>query len=549
MRFVKVCFVLFTVLLLSACGGGGGSSDSSLDSDAGSAVDTQADIVKLTTSLETGTVLSQGGQLTVSASVTYDDADGNPVAVADGVEVSFVIGDGGGGQVTPSATTTAGLAIATYSAGTFNGNVSISCTVVGTEVTDSVSFDVATGEPASVQHVSSTPETIAVIGTGSEDTSIIIFEVRDAQGNIVPDGRRVDFSIAVSLSGGEKLSVDNVYTVDGLASVVLQSGTVSGPVDVRANYYDSITGQTLTTVAKVTVVSGKPVQKRLSIAVEHFSVNNNIFGETNEITSYLSDRYGNSVSDGTPVSFMTEGGTFGLNDGGAATTTSGVATATLLTSNPNAPDLTGPAPIGNAGLCRIVAYASGSESYDDNDGDGVYTDEIHDTFDVNSDVSEPYLDENDSGGYEVGELFIDSDSNGAFTAANGEYDDQTTIWLGANVVFSSGVQLTLNSVQNATVSEGQSLSYSFTVDDIYGNAPLGGTTYEIDSGDFGEVKNELPTSPLADLNGNAKTVSFTFVADDVDADQAATIRVVVTTPAGVTDVKTWTLTIEDVPAP
>jgi len=515
MRFAKVCLALFTVLLLSACGGGGGGSSSSTSSVV---VDSPADAVELITSLETGTVLSQGGQLTVSAAVTYDDAAGNPVAVADGVEVAFVIGDGGGGQVTSAATTTAGLATATYSAGTFGGIVSLTATVAGTEVTDSISFEVATGEPASIVRISAVPDTVGVIGSGGVDTSIVIFEVRDAAGNIVPDGRRVDFEIAVSPGGGVALSETEAYTINGQVSVALQSGTTSGPVDIRASYYDIDTGKTLATVAQVTIVSGVLDAKRMSIAAEHLSMDGTLNGLEDTITVVLVDRYGNPVPDGTPVSFMTEDGTIGLSSGFNPTTNIGEANAVLRTANSD--NLVGHS-------CTVVAYAAGSESYTDANGNGVY--DAGDT--LTHDMSDPYIDANDNDSWDAAEFYVDADHNGEFTEADGEFQAQATVWRKIRVLFSEDIGPINLSPSSCSMNAGDDTDFTFNFGDINGQALIGGSTYKIETS-VGTISGVLTDFTLADSNGIKSSVSFKVSVPSDEDTGPIEVKVTVTLPDG-----------------
>ena len=304
--------------------------------------------------------------------------------------------------------------------------------------TDSPTFGGATA----IEAVSTSTETIGIVDDSGTDTAIIVFEIRDAAAVIVPDGRRVDFTMPLHPMGGETLSVTEAYTSNGQVTVELRSGTTSGPVDVKASYYDEETGQTLIKVVRVTIVSGISDYTHLTMAVKvgKHSLDNSLIGDETTITAYLGDRYGNVIQDGTPVSFMTEGGTIGLSSGFETTTTSGAAQAALRVTNPRAPELDGPVPYGNPGFCRVVAYTSGSESFNDIDGDGVYDESVDEFIDA-SDLSEPYLDENDNDEYDSGELYIDSDGNKEFTAKNDVYDFTTTIWKSMNITFSSGLNL------------------------------------------------------------------------------------------------------------
>lgn len=516
MRYVQACLLLFVFALLSACGGGGGGSDSPASGDT-VVVDTQASNVELSSSLESSTVLSRGGELTLRALVTYEDPTGNRVPVTDGVNVSFAI-SAGGGQVTSSATTANGIATAIYSAATFGGIVTVSATVAGTEVADSLSFEVATGEPASIIRISAVPETIGVIGSGGIDTSTVTFEVRDSAGNIVPNNRRVDFEIVVSPGGGVLLADTEAYTNNGRVSVAVQSGTTSGPVDLRASYYDAITGKTLATVAKITIVSGTVDAIRMSASAQYLSLDRTRNGLESTITAVLVDRYGNPVPDGTPVSFMTEDGTIGLSTGFDPTTTVGEASAVLRTANSD--NLVG-------SLCTVVAYAAGSESYSDDNGNGVY--DLGEA--ITRDVSDPYIDANDNGRFDVGEFYIDADKDGQFTAADGVFQAQTTVWKAIKILLSEGIGPINLSPSTFSITAGNSQTFTFNFGDINGMALIGGSTYKIETS-VGTISGALTDFTLADSNGIQRVVSFNVNVPSDEEEGPIEIKVTVSLPDG-----------------
>ena len=385
--------------------------------------------------------------------------------------------------------------------------------------TDSPTFGGATA----IEAVSTSTESIGIVDDSGTATAVIVFEIRDAADVLVPDGRRVDFALVLQPNGGEALSVSEAYTANGQVTVELRSGTTSGPVDLQASYYDLETGQTFTTVVRVTIIGGISDANHLSIAAEYLSLDAGILGLESNISAYVGDRYGNVIPDGTPVSFMTEGGTIGLSTGFDTTTTSGVASATLRTANPFPSD----------GLSKVVAYTSGSESYQDNDGDGVYTDEVHDTFLTDTDMSEPYIDANNNGFYETGELFIDSNGDGEFTLKNGVFDAKTTIWIGMNILFSHDIMsLMLAPDSGWTIAADSSQQFSFNFADVYDNALLGGATYKIET-TVGTITGAETDFTLPDTNGSGSVVSFTLnVPTDAVANDQIEVKVTVALPDG-----------------
>jgi len=132
-------------------------------------------------------------------------------------------------------------------------------------------------------------------------------------------------------------------------------------------------------------------------------------------------------------------------------------------------------------------------------------------------------------------MYVDSNGDGVFTPKNGEFDFNTTIWISMNIVFSSGLYLDLGTNTDGwTIGLTDTKNFTFVVSDDYGNTPLDGTTYDIDittENDNAEIKNEIPTSPLTDLNGQGKVVNFTLATDGAVAGDI-TIKVTVTLPDG-----------------
>jgi len=510
--------------------------------------------LKLSTpSLNAGDLLSPGGQATIRAYVfkttTYENGAEVSTPVEDGTIINFFIisiygvaeGDAitDSGTIKPIKTTVNGYADAVYQAESYGGEVKIYATTDPSETNsanDVILFEVANIEalPTAILIDSVTPETIGVAGSGTQNISIITFTVTDNLGNPVPDGTVVTLNISTPLGGGEELSAAQTETTNGKAWVSLISGTVSGTVGINASYNDVNTNISITTEAKVTIVSGLPAAEQFGMAVEFFNIaGGKTFGLQDTIEAYLGDRYGNVVPDGTSVSFMSEGGTVGTSDGFDPSTVFGVAQAILQTSPPTTPGLGGVigSALGNPGLCKVVAYTPGDEGFSDINGNNVY-DEGIDILTV--DMSEPYIDANDNGQYDSGEKYIDSDGNGSFTEADGQYQSNTIIWDSMNVLFSAD-QAALNLSPASFVFDGiNGGTYLFTyyLGDVYDNALVGGTSISVTkSGSFtggelaGATNYTTPDSP-----GLGQTYSFSLIipaADDPADPPTGTITITV----------------------
>jgi adhesin/invasin len=450
--------------------------------------------------------------------------------IPDGTLVNFSI-EQGGGNITNAKITKDGFATATYQGGTYGGLVTIKASV-NENVFDTFSFEVAPGEIGSISVNNIVPESkvINVRGTGSINVANITFAVTDAYGNPVEDGRTVFFDIANPLNGGERLSTTEANTLNGLVSVAVQSGTVPGPLNVRA-IYPSNDGTSISTEGQITIVSGRPDAEHISIAAEYLNIAGGIeFGLQDTITAYLGDRYGNVPYEETQVSFITEGGTIGESTGFTTTTSYGVAQAVLQTSAPTTPELDGNDPNANPGLCRIVAYTRGSESFYDANGNGSY-DEGLDT--LTHDMSDPYIDANDNGQFDQGEKYFDANGDGIFTLSDGIYQSDTHIWTSMNVLFSDFAAPLNLTPSNFDLQIGECQTFTCNVSDVFGNALVNGTTLSVEAS-AGEIIG-LDNYTLADTAGPGFTFSFDLCSErDPDAEAKTSQVTVRLTPAGET---------------
>ncbi len=417
--------------------------------------------------------LSLNAENQISARVL--DELGYPVA---GQRVDF--STSGIGSIEASAlTNTNGVVEVTFSALTTAGISTITGTVAGRDnqpISDTVSLTVQPGTAGIIEVVSIEPRVIGIRGSGVAQSSTLTFAVKDNLGNFI-DGQDVEFLLGdTRLGGGEEISNTTARTVDGLVKVTLQSGHVAGAVDVVAK----VPNADISTLARVSIAGGTPDAKHLGVAAEFLNIaGGKTLGLQDTITAFVGDRFGNVVPDGTAVNFISEGGTIGTSPGSGAftsTTNFGQATAVLQSAAPNTPDLAGfglnaNGELPNPGLNRIVAYTTGSESFTDSNGNGQRDD--NEDF---VDLSEPYIDANDSNAFEEGELYIDVDGDNVFDAGDGEFQNNTTIWTSMNVLFSAQTdENKLQLVKNNDCSVMQLIN----IQDVYDNPLVSGTKIEI----------------------------------------------------------------------
>ncbi len=338
-------------------------------------------------------------------------------------------------------TTLNGQATVTYTANGCVGQDNITATTTVNEriLSAAASLNVEADTVSSIQFVDASPEQISLKGTGGTETSAVRFLVRGSTGAPIKD-TCVEFRLN-SQGGGLNLVNSKCNASDaadakrsrtnaeGIATIVVQAGTVAMPVTLTAKHLD--TG--LSTQSRNLYVStGVPDQKSMSLSASVFNPHAwNIDGTEVTFTIRLADAFNNPPADGTPVSFTTSGGSIDS----ACTTENGVCSVTWKSQQPRPDD---PDYIG---LVKVLAHAQGNESFIDVDGDGWHTPQT-DTFAFDNpecaknvprasadrasvacdDLGEAFLDHNHTGVFEQGKVFIDSNGNLNRDGGNGIYD-------------------------------------------------------------------------------------------------------------------------------
>lgn len=450
--------------------------------------------------------LSLGGSTTITAVVT--DALGNPVK--PGTVVTFAL-DGTIGSVTGQAVTTdtTGTVTVPFQAGMKSGNVTVTATS-DTAATATISLTIKPSDAGIIElsAIEPTSKMINIRGSGTTQSATIYFIVKDGAGNPVADGTVVNFTLPIAtaasvLAGGEAIATTTLFaagvsgtTVNGIASVTLRSGMLARTVGVVARV--TVGASSISTEARVTIVGGQPDSRHISLATERHNTAGGItFGLQNSITAFLGDRFSNIPIDGTPVSFYSECGTIGDSTGFVLTSVGGQVVAKMTTQNPTTPNLAGVSwdadadgtvdpfeGIGNVGMCTVLAAMPGQEYYDDFNANGVYDAGVDS---CSGDQGEPYIDGNDSGAYELGEFFVDSNNNGSWNGPDGNCSSQTMIWDDISVMMSSyPAPLNVTPIY-FTIPIGGYQEFNLNLSDIFGNAPVAGTSLKItaDGGTLG----------------------------------------------------------------
>lgn len=189
-------------------------------------------------------------------------------------------------------------------------------------------------DPATINIFTQSTESIGVKESGSIESAEITFEVRDSSGVPLDLDHKstVFFRLGGNPGGGEYLYPDSASTNGkGLASVSLNSGTVSGVVQVIAELTHNGTVIRSKPVL-VAIHGGLPDNAHFSMAMTQHNLPGLLqLGYISQITAFVGDKYSNPVRPGTVVYFSTTGG---IVDGSAVTDESGQATVNLYTASP-----------------------------------------------------------------------------------------------------------------------------------------------------------------------------------------------------------------------
>ncbi len=552
-KALKGIAIVVGMLALAACGSqdtlsgstsgtsGGSSTGGSTTSTtvligSGSGSSFQGGVLKIDV-----TSLSAGGSTTVTANLVT----GTGAPYTSSTDVTFVsqcVADGLA-TITSPVTTTTGTAKATYVAKGCSGSdtITASATVPSGTITATGTLTVQPAAVGSIAFVSADPTTIALKGTGgagTSETSTVIFVVRDTSGGVVP-GKTINFTLNTSV-GGITLSPSSGTTdANGQVQTIVRAGTVHTTVRVTATVAG--TSPVIATQSDQLVVStGLPDEDSFSIAaktlnVESYDINN----VTDEITVNAADRFNNPVPDGTAIAFTTESGQIQ----GDCTTVDGSCSVTWTSADPRPAD----------GRATILAYAIGEESFQDNNGDGVFDD--GDTF---TDIGEIYRDDNESGAYEPGSdgFFYDFNNNNVHDAADGKYEgllckDSTrcgtssTLGVGKSIVIvmsGSAPVISPATSDNVTINvSAGAQTIIFTVTDARGQPLAAGTAITVKTGNGSLITPATYTVPNTNAGG-INTTSFAVTVGPDGTPSTDYLTFTVTSPSGTTNSSIVTVT-------
>ncbi len=232
----------------------------------------------------------------------------------------------------------------------------VTVSVAGSASTTSTQVFLTSPVANSITFSSASPAVIYLKGSGNVESSTVKFQVVDTAGNPLP-GQVVTLNLS-TFAGGLLLNqgtaaVTQTSDSNGYVTVIVNSGTVPTPVRVTA----TLASGASTVSSNLAVLTGLPTQTGFQLHPAGFNIEGYNHTITNTYTVYASDRSQNPVPDQTAILFWAEKGLIT----GTATTTAGVTTTTLQTSDHP-----------NDGRVTVLAYAVGEESFVDLNGTNVY---------------------------------------------------------------------------------------------------------------------------------------------------------------------------------
>lgn len=290
---------------------------------------------------------------------------GQPATTSNGLVLSSLCtGDGTATIVLGSLAS--GVQTATY---TNNGCVRGADTItaqIGSNV-KSISFGVDAANIGAIQFVGSDLQGSSIVlkgsgGLGRAESALLTFRVLD-QNNQGLAGVDVDFTASTNTGGLTVAPLKGTTDSTGKVTTTVTSGTIPTPVRVFAQATRN--GKTISGLSDtLTISTGLPIQKAMSLSADAYNIEGLSYdGTTANITVRLADQYGNPISDGTAVSFVTEGGAIGSSLRGACVTTDGGCTVPLKSQEFR--------PLN--GRVTVLAYVQGIENFTDSNGDGQYS--------------------------------------------------------------------------------------------------------------------------------------------------------------------------------
>lgn len=294
---------------------------------------------------------------------------------------------------------------------TFSGKLGIE--QADQTVSQSINLELIPDTVRAIEAVNISHQSIAVKGTGSNETSDITFKVTGQSSGVVI-GQEIKFSIQ---GAGVLQNESDISGNDGLVTATVASTTKTSTIQVTA--YHEATGVETESPSNVVVAHINPTDTKARLLLDAHNVQAwNDSEPTVKVTAVATDRSGVAVIDGTTIQFYSDEA--GQIDP-YCTTENGEC---VVTWSPKADQ---PAD----GRVQIFAYVKGNEYFVDNNSNDIFDD--GDVFDpAIHDRGEPFSDDNNNGVWDSGERFIDTQTTDASNDTDGLLSSGDFKWNGTN---------------------------------------------------------------------------------------------------------------------
>ncbi|BBL21727.1 MULTISPECIES: Ig-like domain-containing protein [Acinetobacter] len=253
----------------------------------------------------------------------------------------------------------------TYTAVNANGNLceglqTITATGSNTAISNSIQVNIANIQANSIVY-SSDPVNLGIQRSGSASSGQIEYTIysngkpatnQDVRIELMRGPEDISF-----ITPGNRLTKIVKSNSSGKVIINLYPGNKPGPVEIKASL--ALNSNIFALSKNVTISTGRVTQDGLSLSVDKNSLQNDVDGDSATIVARMVDRVGNPVPDGTSISFVAEGGSIMPN----CSTVGGACTVKLITQNPRPAD----------NRVTVLAYVEGDKTYEDLDGDNLYT--------------------------------------------------------------------------------------------------------------------------------------------------------------------------------
>lgn len=301
-NFLKFALLFCMAFCFISCGSG-----STGDEDA-------TDTASITLAVDSDSIPADGVRsLTITATLT--DANGDAVPKGTQAVLKTNLGTFANGKNNYAVATQdySGIITEALISGTTAGNALVSVESNGVYESVNVEFTIAS-DAIVIKKIEVDPVSLQVKGTGGVEICHIAATITDEYDQPLEDGsNNVGFTIIASPGDDEMLDSGDgaparqktVTMVDGVASILLKSGTLSGTVRIQVEVLDS-DGKSLsppiTAVStRIGIESGVPYNLSLYTSP---TVQDNKDGSISwTISALVQDQYGNPVADNTAIYF------------------------------------------------------------------------------------------------------------------------------------------------------------------------------------------------------------------------------------------------------